>query len=107
VGASQGDYWKTGFDDHLEDAAVGLAWLRSRDNVDTEQVFVLGHSEGASIAIRLASREASMAGVILLAGSRHSGEETLIWKAQRIAQGMGSFNEWLIDRLHIDIRKSQ
>ncbi len=107
VGASEGDYWKTGFDDRVTDAAAGLAWLRSQKDVDPDRVFVLGHSEGASLAIRLAGTDAPLAGVILLAGAGRSGEETLIWQAQRIAQSMRGFSRWVIDTLHIDVAKSQ
>jgi len=107
VGASEGDYWKTGFDDRVTDAAAGLTWLRSQKAVDPDRVFVLGHSEGASLAIRLAGTDAPLAGVILLAGAGRSGEETLIWQAQRIAQSMRGFSRWVIDTLHIDVAKSQ
>src|SRR6266545_4035406 len=97
VGASEGNYWKTGFDDRVTDAAAGLAWLRSQKDVDTDRVFVLGHGEGASLAIRLAGTDAPTAGVILLAGAGRSGEETLIWQAQRIAQRLRGFSRWVID----------
>jgi uncharacterized protein len=107
VGASEGDYWKTGLGDRVADAAAGLAWLRSQEDVDAERVYVLGHSEGALIAIQLAGADMPMAGAILLAATAHSGEETLVWQAQRIAQGMRGFNKWLIGKLHIDVRESQ
>ncbi len=107
VGDSEGDYWKTGFDDRLTDAAAGLAWLRSQGTVDPDRVFVLGHSEGALLAIRLAGAAVPLAGVVLLAGAGRSGEETLIWQAQRIAQSLRGFSRWVIDALHIDVRKSQ
>src|SRR6266536_566678 len=107
VGDSEGDYWKTGFDDRLTDAAAGLAWLRSQGTVDPDRVFVLGHSEGALLAIRLAGAAVPLAGVVLLAGAGRSGEETLIWQAQRIAQSMRGFSRWVIDTLHIDVAKSQ
>ncbi len=107
VGASEGNYWTTGFDDRVTDAAAGLIWLRSQKDVDPDRVFVLGHSEGASLAIRLAGTDAPLAGLILLAGAGRSGEETLIWQAQRIAQSMRGFNRWVIDTLHIDVAKSQ
>lgn len=107
VGASEGDYWTAGFDDRLTDATAALSWLRSQGDVDPDRVFVLGHSEGALIATRLAGVPAPMAGAILLAGTAHSGEETLIWQAQRIARGLRGLNKWLIGALHIDVAKSQ
>ncbi len=107
VGASEGDYWTTGFNDGVTDATAALSWLRSQGDVDPARVFVLGHSEGALLATRLAGAGAPMAGAILLAGTAHSGEETLVWQAQRVAQGLRGLNKWLIDILHIDVAKSQ
>jgi uncharacterized protein len=107
VGASEGDYWVAGLDDNVTDAAAALSWLRSQGNVEPDRVFVLGHSEGAMLATRLAGKGAPVAGAILLAGSAHSGEETLIWQAQRVAQGMRGLNKWLIHALRIDVAKSQ
>ncbi len=107
VGASGGDYWATGFNDHVADATAALSWLRSQEDVDPERVFVLGHSEGALLATRLAGASAPMAGAILLAGTAHSGEETLVWQAQRIARGQRGFTRWVIGAFHIDVAKSQ
>jgi pimeloyl-ACP methyl ester carboxylesterase len=107
VGSSEGDYWSAGFGDRATDATAALSWLRSQEDVDADRVFVLGHSEGALLATRLAGAHAPVAGAILLAGTAHSGEETLIWQAQRIAQGMQGFNKWLVGALHIDVAKSQ
>jgi len=107
VGSSEGDYWSAGFGDRATDATAALSWLRSQEDVDADRVFVLGHSEGALLATRLAGAHAPVAGAILLAGTAHSGEETLIWQAQRIAQGLQGFNKWLVGALHIDVAKSQ
>lgn len=53
------------FDHYVDDAALALASLRARS--DTEAVFVAGHSEGASVAIRTATR-VPVDGLMLLAG---------------------------------------
>lgn len=107
VGASQGDYYCTGFFDCVTDAAAAVNWLRSQDEVRPDKVFVLGHSEGAGIAMRLAGTGAEVAGIILLAGWTQSGEDMLLWQAEQVVPGMGGFNAWLIRLLHIDIRKAQ
>ena len=108
VGASQGDYWRTGFDDRLTDAAAALRWLRGQpDVVDLYRIFVLGHSEGALIAVRLAAQDAAVAGAILLGGSAKTGEETLLWQGDQVAHTLTGFNKWLVDHLHIDPRKQQ
>jgi hypothetical protein len=107
VGASEGDFWPTGLSDNVDDAAAALSCLRSQPGVDPEKVYVLGHSEGATIAVRLVGAHEPMAGAILLAGVGRQGEEALGWQAEQVVPGMTGFNKWLIGALHVDVRKSQ
>ncbi|PKQ15260.1 MAG: alpha/beta hydrolase [Actinobacteria bacterium HGW-Actinobacteria-7] len=107
VGASEGDFWTAGLSDNVDDAAAALACLRSRPGVDPERVYVLGHSEGATIAIRLAGAHEPTAGVVLLAGVGRQGEEALLWQGEQVVPGMTGFNRWLIGALRVDVRKSQ
>jgi len=107
VGASDGDFWTAGLSDNVDDAAAAVACLRSQPGVDPERVFVLGHSEGATICIQLAGAHEPVAGAILLAGVGRHGEEALLWQGEQVVPGMTGFNKWLIGALHVDIRKSQ
>jgi pimeloyl-ACP methyl ester carboxylesterase len=107
VGASQGEYFETGFFDLVEDAAAALDWLRSQVQIQPKKVFVLGHSEGAGIAVRLAGTGAEIAGILLLGGWARNGEKMLLWQAEQVLPGMKGINKWLIKLLHIDIRKAQ
>ena len=79
VGESGGDYLTTSFELETSDAADALATLRGR------RVTVIGHSVGATIAIRLAARNDWLAGIVLLAGACCSGEEVMRWQSERIA----------------------
>ncbi len=107
VGASQGDYWTTGFHDRVSDAEVALAWLKSQDQIQANKVFLLGHSEGSGISIRLAGSGAAVAGIILLAGWARPSQDMLVWQAEQVVPGMRGINGWLIRTLHINIRKAQ
>lgn len=107
VGASQGDYYAAGFFDRVDDAAAALAWLKLQDQVQPEKIFVLGHSEGSGVTMRLAGAGADIAGIILLTGWAENCEELLLWQADQVVPTMGGFNSWLIKLLHIDIRKAQ
>ncbi|MBA4791327.1 MAG: alpha/beta fold hydrolase [Rhizobiales bacterium] len=53
------------FDQYVDDAALALASLRARP--DTSAVFLAGHSEGSTVAIRAATR-GPVDGLMLLAG---------------------------------------
>ena len=107
VGASGGNYWETGFYDNIMDAKAAIAFLKKQERIDANKVFLLGHSEGAYIAINIAANSADMSGIILLAGGAQSGEETLKWQALKVVEGMRGFNKWLIKVLHINVAKSQ
>jgi pimeloyl-ACP methyl ester carboxylesterase len=105
VGASEGDFYDTGFYDNVADAFSALAFLRSQGEIRPDLAFLLGHSEGALIATRLAGTGADVAGIILLAGPARPGEEVLKWQAQQAIKGMHGFSKGLINLLHIDVQK--
>jgi pimeloyl-ACP methyl ester carboxylesterase len=105
VGASDGDFYTTGFYDNVADASSALASLRSHERIQTDLTFLMGHSEGALIATRLAATGADVAGVILLAGTAQPGEQVIKWQAQQAVNGMHGFSKRLIDLLHIDVQK--
>ncbi|MHB1929556.1 MAG: alpha/beta hydrolase family protein [Acidimicrobiales bacterium] len=107
VGASDGDFWTSSFDDLLADAIAAVGWLRDQPEIDASHIFVLGHSEGALVAIRLAAGGAPVSGIVLLAGSAQIGEQTLTWQAHQIAATLSGFNKWLLRVLHIDVTRSQ
>jgi alpha-beta hydrolase superfamily lysophospholipase len=107
VGQSEGDYWSTGFNDHVQDALAALQYLKQQETIRTNSIFILGHSEGAVIAAKIAGNGANVAGVILLSGSAQSGEAVLKWQAKQVAKGLKGINGWLIRKLHIDVAKAQ
>ena len=73
VGKSGGDYMTTGFERETDDAAAALAALREVPGIAPEHVCVIGHSAGATIGVRLASRSDWLAGLVLLSASISSG----------------------------------
>jgi uncharacterized protein len=123
VGQSGGDYWKKGFDDSLTDAIAALSSLQSHPRIRTDEIFALGHSEGAYVVMRLAADGAAkaapgasigqaavgpgLAGAVLIAGGARSGEEELKWQAVQVVAGITGFNRWLIKLLRIDPIKMQ
>jgi pimeloyl-ACP methyl ester carboxylesterase len=107
TGKSEGSFLETGFDDNLADAIAALNCLRAVYTVDASRVFALGHSEGALHAIRLAGGAGRVAGAVLLSVTATSGEDCLLWQGARIFPGIRGFKKWLIDKLGIDLLKSQ
>jgi pimeloyl-ACP methyl ester carboxylesterase len=107
VGQSEGDYWSTGFYDHVQDAQAAIKFVKKQENIQSDHIFVLGHSEGSFIATKLAGDETDIAGIILVSGGAQSGEAVLKWQAIQIAKGMKGINGWLIRTLHINVSKAQ
>jgi len=54
-------------DETTDDALAAVATLRKLDRVDPQRVFVLGHSLGGMLAPRIAQRDPTLAGLILMA----------------------------------------
>jgi pimeloyl-ACP methyl ester carboxylesterase len=107
VGESQGEFLETGLYDNVSDAATALHFLKFNEYIQPDHVFILGHSEGAVIATRLAGTGADVAGVILLAGTAESGEDVMLWQSEQVADGMHGLNGFLIKALHIDVQKAE
>lgn len=74
-GASTGDVVHCTTEDFKGDALAGIGLLRER----FDQVGVLGHSEGGTIALLLAA-EKKVDFTVSLAGMAVSGKETLLWQ---------------------------
>lgn len=65
---SEGNYYETGLYDMIDDGVAGVKFLIEREQVDENNVFILGHSEGALLAPAVYER-VSVSGLILLAGA--------------------------------------
>lgn len=68
TGASTGDYGRATLDTFVADAGAIVAALRREPGVDPARVVIVGHSEGAVVALRIAAADRRLAGAALLAG---------------------------------------
>lgn len=82
VGLSGGRTETVTLQDHADDALAAVRFLERRKDVDRNRIFVLGHGEGASIAM-LAGREKRIDGLVLIAGMGTTGKE-LVLEQQRM-----------------------
>ncbi len=88
IGESGGDHLTAGFDEETDDAGAALEALRASPATDVGRVTVIGHSVGATIAIRLANGGHELAGVVLLAASMQPGAEVMRRQSERIVGTM-------------------
>lgn len=66
--------------DFAQDIRAGLAYLRTRPEIDAGRLGLLGHSEGGLIAPLVASNEPTLRGIILLAGTAFTGRRILTFQ---------------------------
>ncbi|MDR1989911.1 MAG: alpha/beta fold hydrolase [Acidobacteriaceae bacterium] len=90
VGASTGTFETATTADFTTDAAAGIAYLRARSDVDTRHIGILGHSEGGVIAPSLASQDAGIAFVVMLAGPAVRGDEIIVQQVSALARAQGA-----------------
>lgn len=81
VGQSGGRTETVTMQDYADDAIAAVRFLARRRDVDNRRIFVVGHSEGASVAM-LAARERRIAGLVLMGGMGTTGHD-LILEQQR------------------------
>ena len=104
VGASKGDYYETGVHDLINDARAVVEFAKKHPNIDSENVILLGHSEGSIIAPFL-NEKVAVDGMILLAGTAEPLEETMTWQREEIMKDVRSvkgFQGWLLRLLKVD-----
>ncbi len=63
--------------DSLWDAADAVSYALNCDRIDTDNIFVIGHSLGGMMAPKLAYDHSEIAGIILLAGSPRKLEDII------------------------------
>ena len=79
-GRSTGDLDTSDYDDLAADAAAAVRFLRSRPDVDARRIGFLGRSEGGWVGPLAASRDPTIAYVILSSGSAVGpAEQTRFW----------------------------
>ena len=79
-GASGGDPSQATSADFAQDIRAGLAYLRTRPEIDGKRLGLVGHSEGGLIAPLVASQEPGLKGIVLLAGTAYTGKQILTFQ---------------------------
>ena len=90
VGKSTGDYATATTADFADDADAAVAWLKTRSDVDPKHIGVTGHSEGGLIAPIVATRDASVAFSVLLAGPGLRGDKLAVLQGETMARAAGT-----------------
>lgn len=97
VGKSTGDFSKATTEDFMEDALSAFRYLKTRKEIDTLKIGLIGHSEGGKIAFMLASRNPQVAFIISMAGSLLPGDSIILSQNKALMTSHG-FDNTTIDR---------
>jgi pimeloyl-ACP methyl ester carboxylesterase len=90
VGKSTGIHGTATTSDFAEDVEAGVAYLKSRLDINAREIGLLGHSEGGIIAPMVAARSKDIAFIVMLAGTGVNGEQVLYYQGQAIMKAMGA-----------------
>lgn len=108
VGASGGDFMTAGFGDNVQDAAAAVEWLGTTGGFARDAVAVIGHSEGACLAMALGARGGGTpAAVVLLAGPAVPGRDVLVWQLGKAVDGLPRALRSILRVLRIDVQSRQ
>ena len=104
VGKSTGDYSKATISDFVTDASTALEYLKSRKEIDSSKIGMLGHSEGGIIAPMVASKSSDVKFMVLLAAPGTKGIEIVLDQNENSLKHQGIEPE-TINRLQLTNRE--
>lgn len=91
VGQSGGRSETATINDYAEDVRAIIKWLeKQRDDVDDDRIGLVGHSEGAWVAMRTAAREKRVAAVALVAAASTTGAALVLEQQRMLLERMQS-----------------
>lgn len=89
VGKSEGNFGAATTVDFSYDAEAAIQYLKTRKEVKTSRMGLIGHSEGGLIAPITALRNKDVAFIVMLAGPGLSGREIVLMQQELIGRASG------------------
>ncbi|MCK9526126.1 MAG: alpha/beta fold hydrolase [Limnochordia bacterium] len=93
VGESTGDFASATTLDFADDVLAGVAYLKTRPEIDPARIGLIGHSEGGLVAPLAAKASSDVAFIVLMAGPGVNGEEIAYLQAALLLQAAGARQE--------------
>jgi len=82
IGQSGGRAEGASLADFSEDVRAAVKWLSDRKDVDDKRLAVVGHSEGAAVALMAAAKEKRIGAVVVIAANGVTGAELVLAQQQ-------------------------
>ena len=86
VAKSTGDFETAVTDDFITDAESAWNYLAKQPQINPSKIGFLGHSEGSSIAIGVAAKNAKVAFLVLMAGAGWDGRKIVVEQTMEMAK---------------------
>jgi len=93
VGKSTGNFATATTADFATDAEAGVAFLKTRPEINPHKIGLIGHSEGGVIAPMVAARNADVAFIVMMAGTGVRGDEIIAEQTRLITEAGGATHE--------------
>ena len=87
--ASSGDFKTATSVDFASDVEAGVAFLKTRKEINKKKIGLIGHSEGGIIAPMVANSSKDVAFIVLLAGTGIPGDQLLLMQQELIGKVSG------------------
>jgi uncharacterized protein len=87
TGQSTGRFAGATTEDFARDAEAALAWLRTHRTVNVSRLSLVGHSEGAVVALLVAKAHPSLAALVLWGAPSRPGRDIARWQRQHLVTG--------------------
>lgn len=101
-GESTGDFSKATSVDFAKDVTAAIEFLKTRKEINTKKIGLIGHSEGGVIGPLVASENNDVAFVVAMAGVMIPGSELMLRQKEKQLQAMGSSEEFISNELAFD-----
>jgi dienelactone hydrolase len=79
--------------DFATDVEAGVAYLKTRSEVNIHKIGLIGHSEGGMIAPMVAARNSDVAFIVMMAGPGVPGDEILVEQSLLLSEALGKSHE--------------
>ena len=104
IGESEGEYFLATSKDFADDVNAAISYLKTREEIDTSNIGLIGHSEGGVIAPMVATQNSDVKFVVLMAGLGVTGTDLILAqhrhefdKLQLTVERKEELNDILID----------
>ena len=90
----------------IEDAVLASKLLKNDPRIDSEKVFIIGHSMGAMLAPRIDAEGGNFKGLVLLAGTLDTLDGVLFRQIDEMKNGKNKIISWVASAQEKKLKKS-